>query len=38
MDVVALYPFIDQIESAKIVADAIIESEVKYTGVDMSMA
>ena len=38
MDVVALYPSIDQVLSAKIVAETIIESEIEYVGVDMSMA
>ena len=30
MDVVALYPSLDQKESAAIVAEAIIESDIKY--------
>ena len=35
---VALYPSLDQKRSAEIVAEAIMESDVKYSGVDMDMA
>ena len=38
MDVVALYLSLDQKRSAEIVAEAIMESDVKYCGVDMDMA
>ena len=38
MDVVALYPSLDQEESARIVAESIIESDVQYDGVDYDIA
>ena len=38
MDVVALYPSLDQDEFAKIVADHIMESEVDFAGVDFDIA
>ena len=33
-----MYPSLDQKESAAIVAEAIIESDIKYVGVDMDIA
>ena len=38
MDVVALYLSLDQKRSAEIVAEAIIESDVRYSGVEMDIA
>ena len=38
MDVVALYPSLDQEESAKIVAESIMESEIDIEGMDLDIA
>ena len=38
MDVVALFPSIDQRKVAKVVAEEIIVSEVEYSGMDVWMA
>ena len=38
MDLVALYPSLDQTKSAEIVAEAIMGSDVVYCGVDYYMA
>ena len=38
MDVVALYLSLEQDESARIVADHIMESEVDFAGVDFDIA
>lgn len=38
MDFIALYPSLDQTKSAEIVAEALVGSEVKYSGVDLDIA
>ena len=38
MDVVGLYPSLDQEESARIVAESIMESEVDIEGMDLDIA